>query len=169
MKISRQLSPPPMCSPLLWATFGLCVLAQIVCANEQPTNALNKVEVPQSVFADDADAGRDPFFPRSGRRVASRPTPAFAPSPQNPVPTHFSQFKLMGISGTASRRIALINNRTFEAGEEAEIKTLDGKVRIRCLEVKENSVVVLVGGSQRKEIFLGETTNPLGPSASAKL
>ena len=57
--------------------------------------------------------------------------------------------KLNGISGTAARRLAIINNRTFEANEEGVVSTTSGPVRIRCLEIKDDSVLVQVGGEQR--------------------
>jgi type II secretory pathway component PulC len=57
--------------------------------------------------------------------------------------------KLNGISGTAARRLAIINNRTFEANEEGAVSTPSGPVRIRCLEIKDDSVLVQIGGEQR--------------------
>ena len=154
-------------SGLPWlVTVGVCAVAHAGWAAS--TNAvLAKVEVPRSAFVDDAKVGRDPFFPRSGRRMASAPAPAAPSSPQAPVQASFSQFKLRGISGTTSKRIALINNRTFEAGEEGEVKTADGKSRLRCVEVKDNSVIVVVGANQRHELFLGDAVPTLGASASA--
>src|SRR5262249_28819673 len=151
---------------LLWVTLGVCVCAQAGWA--APTNSVPlSIEPPRSVFVDDAKLGRDPFFPRSSRRMASAPAPATPSSPQAPVQASFSQFKLRGISGTASKRIALINNRTFEAGEEGEVKTAEGRFRLRCVEVKDTSVVIVVAGNQRHELFLGDAAPSLGASASA--
>ncbi|MGA2751962.1 MAG: hypothetical protein ABSG59_24630, partial [Verrucomicrobiota bacterium] len=59
------------------------------------------------------------------------------------------ELKLNGISGTTGRRLAIINNRTFEANEEGVVSTTLGSVRIRCLEIKPNSVLVQIGGEQR--------------------
>ena len=59
--------------------------------------------------------------------------------------------------GNSTRRLALINNHTFEVGEQAEVKTLEGKFNVRCWEIRNRSVVVsFVGESQRKELFLNE-------------
>jgi hypothetical protein len=76
------------------------------------------------------------------------------PSPNKNV---FDRLQLKGILGNSSRRLALINNHTFEVGEQAEVKTLEGKRNVRCWEIRNRSVVVsFVGESQRKELFLNE-------------
>lgn len=59
------------------------------------------------------------------------------------------ELKLNGISGTTDHRLAIINNRTFEANEEGPVSTTLGPVRIRCLEIKPDSVLIQVGGEQR--------------------
>jgi hypothetical protein len=62
---------------------------------------------------------------------------------------------LKGVSGAANRRLALINNRSFSVGEEAEVVTLGGKVRIRCDAIRDESVVISVGSPpQRVELRL---------------
>jgi hypothetical protein len=62
---------------------------------------------------------------------------------------------LRGISGKANRRLALVNGQTLAVGEEAAIRTTDGVVRIRCLEIRDRSVVVAVEGeNERKELTL---------------
>jgi hypothetical protein len=117
-----------------------------------PTTALPKVDAPaaaKSVFTDDANFGKDPFFPKSGRRIATAPV---ASNPQiTEVPDRI--FILKGISVNKDRRLALINNYTFAAGEEAEVKVEGRMVRVRCVEVRERSVVISVRGVA-KEIFL---------------
>ena len=56
---------------------------------------------------------------------------------------------LNGITSGA-KRTAMINGRTFEAGEEGEVKVSSGvNLRIRCVEVKDRSAVVEVGGERR--------------------
>ena len=66
-----------------------------------------------------------------------------------PTPAVTVELKLKGISGTLARRLAIINNRTFEANEEGAVSTASGPVRIRCLEIRADSVLVQIGGEQR--------------------
>ena len=117
-----------------------------------------KFVVPRSVFVDDPKTGKDPFFPSTARRLekvlgsSGNQTPV--PAPNKNI---FDRLQLKGILGNSSRRLALINNHTFEVGEQAEVKTLEGKLNVRCWEIRNRSVVVsFVGESQRKELFLNE-------------
>jgi hypothetical protein len=57
--------------------------------------------------------------------------------------------QLKGISGAASHRLAIINNRTFATGEEGEVSSNMGVVRITCQEIKDDFVRVLVNGQER--------------------
>ncbi len=103
-------------------------------------------EIPKSVFRIPATPleGKDPFFPRSMR--------LFAPSgvQTNLQPTaHYVELRLNGVSGPLARRLAIINNQTFEVNEEGEVPTNSGRARIRCLEIKDDSVLVQVGGKLR--------------------
>lgn len=91
--------------------------------------------------------GKDPFFPRSTRR-------ALEISSSSSSGADTSALSVQGISGTGSRAFATINNRTFQAGEEGEILTPNGRFRIRCEEIKTQSVVITIGGSQRMELRL---------------
>jgi hypothetical protein len=118
-----------------------------------------KFVVPRSVFADDPKTGKDPFFPSSARRSEKVPVPGSGPPTSVPAPNKnvFDRLQLKGILGNSSRRLALINNHTFEVGEQSEVKTLEGKLNVRCWEIRNHSVVVsFVGESQRKELFLNE-------------
>jgi hypothetical protein len=105
-----------------------------------------QVEIPKSVFLMPTipQEGKDPFFPRSTRLFPSvvvktnvQPTPPVV------------ELRLNGISGTADRRLAIINNRTFETNEEGEVPTNTGRARIRCLEIKADSVLLQVGSERR--------------------
>lgn len=63
--------------------------------------------------------------------------------------------ELQGVSGSANKRLAVINNRSFQAGEEGEIKTAGGRIKIRCEEIRNDAVVVSVGNPpQRIELRL---------------
>ncbi len=62
---------------------------------------------------------------------------------------------MKGISGPKGRRLALINNQTLGEGETAQVKLGQTQVKIRCLEVRESSAVIVLDGSkERKELHL---------------
>ena len=48
------------------------------------------------------------------------------------------------------RRFVVINNHTFEAGEETEIPVSGVRTRIHCLEIREDSVLLEVAGVKRE-------------------
>ncbi len=62
---------------------------------------------------------------------------------------------LNGITGPP-RRTAMINGRTLEAGEDAEVKDHNGsKTRIKCLEIKDDSAIIeIISTGERKELRL---------------
>jgi hypothetical protein len=67
-------------------------------------------------------------------------------SDTNPPPRSIAnQLKLTGIS-QGTKTIATINNLTFEAGEEQEVKVFNGKRKIRVLEIREKAVRVKAEG-----------------------
>ncbi len=107
-----------------------------------------ELPIPLAVFDVASKPTHDPFFPLSLRKPVADTTnaaPAFSAS----------AFTLKGLSGSTGRRLALINNRTIASGENAEITTPSGKIKIRCLEVKESSVVIRAESqSEPVEIFL---------------
>lgn len=62
---------------------------------------------------------------------------------------------LKGISGSAKRRFALINNSTLEQGEETKVRVGDSNLVVRCVEIRQNSVLVRVAGEKNPvELFL---------------
>jgi hypothetical protein len=147
-------------SPVRWLNYlavgGLWV-AYAAQGAEVDTGPV-KFVAPRSVFVDDSKTGKDPFFPSSARRLekvlGSSGTQTPVPAPNKNV---FDRLQLKGILGNSSRRLALINNHTFEVGEQGEVKTREGKLNVRCWEIRNRSVVVsFVGESQRKELFLNE-------------
>ena len=113
----------------------------------------NGPPLPQSVFVmpKGKHEGVDPFFPRSSRPYGPV-FPIAASSSPGPV-TVAVDLKLKAISGLPEHRLALINNHTFEAGEEGEVVTTSGRMRIRCLEITQDSAVVQVG-PERRELHL---------------
>jgi hypothetical protein len=113
------------------------------------TNAPD-INIPESVFIipSNVTQGRDPFFPLS-QRLLMNATPANT----NNVKVAPVTLALKGISGTDSKRFALINDKTFIAGEERDVFTGASRVRVHCIEIRENSVTVEVNGT-RQEIRL---------------
>lgn len=97
-----------------------------------------------------------------GQRKGVTPTATAAPAPMfNGAPTapppRYSDLVLKNISGTAGRRFALINNQTLTAGEAARIKLGDGEVKVRCIEIRAQSVLVQVEGQEgQRELKLAE-------------
>jgi hypothetical protein len=67
---------------------------------------------------------------------------------------NFNNIVLKGISGTVDKRLAIINNKTFEAGEEGELRIGGHLTKVKCVEVREKSVVISINGVNR-ELFLG--------------
>jgi hypothetical protein len=123
--------------------------------NAQPqsntkASATTSTNAPQSVFVlpKRKQEGVDPFFPRSIRPYGPV-APIIVPTIQEPV-TVAVELKLKAISGLPEHRLALINNHTFEAGEEGEVITDKGRMRILCLEVHQDFAVVQVGPERRE-------------------
>jgi hypothetical protein len=125
---------------------------QSTANSKAPAGASNGASVAQSVFVmpKDKQEGVDPFFPRSRYPYIGR-APIVVQTPE-PVREDVD-LKLKAISGLPEHRLALINNHTFEAGEEGEIITNKGRIRIRCLEIRQDSASVQVG-SERRELRL---------------
>ncbi len=99
---------------------------------------------PQSVFVIPASSreGRNPFFPKS-----KTDAPVSKTKPDVPA---IAEIVLNGITGPP-KRMAMINGRTFEPGETGDVKLQSGaKVSIQCLEIKDDSVIIVVGTQQRE-------------------
>ncbi|MCI0746498.1 MAG: thioredoxin family protein [Verrucomicrobia subdivision 3 bacterium] len=82
-----------------------------------------------------------------------------APPPFNGAPTHppqkYSDLNLKGISGSGNKRFAMINNQTLGVGESGNVKVGDTQVRVKCAEIHDDFVVVLVGDANtRRELRL---------------
>ena len=83
--------------------------------------------------------GRDPFYPNSSRPYENAPV---AKASAGDV----SSLVLKGISGPPDHRLAIINNRTLGIGDEQDLATPQGRIHIRCIEIKDNSVMIESGG-----------------------
>lgn len=104
-----------------------------------------EVPIPQSTFIipSQPSEGRNPFFPQSSARV----------TPVKITPETHIDATLFVLNGITSppRRTAMINARTFEPGEEGEVRLPSGgKMLIKCLEIHADSATIVVGGQVRE-------------------
>jgi hypothetical protein len=81
---------------------------------------------------------------------AKRRVAAFVPHQPSkselPEPAWVKKIKLQGISGPSDHRLASINGKIFEKGDQIVLK-VDGKnVTVSCLEIRETSVSVSIEG-----------------------
>ncbi|MGB7768194.1 MAG: hypothetical protein WBN22_04995 [Verrucomicrobiia bacterium] len=115
--------------------------------NAAPAIQPDKTDVIRSVFILPASPkeGRDPFFPDSNRPYAVAVV-------AKPRVADISSLVVKGFSGLLDHRLVIINNHTFAAGDEGDVIVPLGRIHVRCIEIKTNSVVIEVGG-QRHELF----------------
>ena len=136
----------PMINPWIIAPALACVV--VTAADGAPrTNhsASNVVVRSDFVMPSNPKEGRDPFFPDSTRPYATA-------AASNPKVADVTSLKLLGFSGEVPHRFVIINNHTFAAGDEGDVTTPNGRIHLRCIEVRTNSVLIEVGG-QRRELF----------------
>ena len=134
------------------------------------TNAvLQKVEYPISDFVIEPSFGRDPFFPSSTRRTAVvEPTVVVTPevkpekievgppkgmvnsldpSQAQPVAedNELAFLAVKGIIATTSRRVITLHTTVrsyiFRTGDSMTVRVPDGRLRVRCLEIRGRSGV----------------------------
>ena len=152
-----QIPRPPLRAwmPILAAaTLGFALTAraaQSPPASHGKTQAVTNAppaepEPATSVFINAAtpQEGRDPFFPQSTRHKPQ----VFQPTTSGPS-VAIAELELKGISGGADHRLAIINNRTFESGEEGTVNSNVGRVRLTCKEINADSVRVILNGTER--------------------
>ena len=132
----------PLAMAFLLGCFPALTASASARADESTTNAM-----PQSVFVMPSSPkdGRDPFFPDSLR-------PYQTAAAAHPKAANMASLKVLGFSGDVPNRFVIINNHTFAAGDEGDVTTPTGRIHLRCIEVKTNSVVIEVGGRLR-ELF----------------
>lgn len=63
-----------------------------------------------------------------------------------PEPSWAKEIKLQGISGAGDKRLAIINDRTFQKGDTLEVKAGNRSVKVQCLDVCETSALVGIAG-----------------------
>jgi len=72
----------------------------------------------------------------------------------NPV-----DLELRSITGTKQHRRAVINGKAFSPGETLLVKLPTGALKVRCVEIRERSVIVTVnGGPAKRELRLAAGT-----------
>jgi hypothetical protein len=146
---------------------GLALVFAALAAGGGQTNAPVKppanapasvaVEIPKavlerkSVFHADSKTARDPFFPNSARRGASKLASVPAVAPETPKAKPVDLLELKGIAGPPSRRFALVNGQLLSVGEEAYVSTSAGSIKVKCVEISENSVVLTINDEQQKK------------------
>src|SRR5437660_1441908 len=79
------------------------------------------------------------------------PVPLFNGAPTFPPPK-FTELVLKGISGPPNNRLAMVNNRTFGVGESALVKVGEAQVKVKCLQIRPDSVLVSLDGAEQKEL-----------------
>jgi thioredoxin-related protein len=79
------------------------------------------------------------------------PEPLFNGAPTFPPPK-FNDLVLKGISGPKNNRLAMINNRTLSVGETDQIKVGETQLKVKCLEIRADSVLVSLDGAEQKEL-----------------
>jgi hypothetical protein len=87
---------------------------------------------------------------RDGKSFAAEPSSVdpnalFASMPSAPR-SNPTNLVLKGLSGSANRRFAMINDGTFMLQEKAKVRLGDSNVTITCLQIGKDSVVVQVAG-----------------------
>ena len=133
-------------------TLTLCPVAHA----SDKTAQTNAPPVPKSVFVDNPQAGKDPFFPNSSRRLQT--LVRVAPTNKTPqISGVLERLTLKGISGTKGQPLALINSSTVAQGELADIRCGREVFKILCIEIRDRSVLVaLHGTSETRELKLRE-------------
>lgn len=135
------------------------------------------VAFPKSTFLTTLEAGQDPFFPSSQRRLPKAPEPPKVKPPLLPPavilvppPTPVvvppldligsAKLTLRGLSGTKTRRVAVLHTGArsydFFKGDSTLIRLPnDQQLKVRCVDIRERSALFEAGG-ETKELFLRE-------------
>jgi hypothetical protein len=126
---------------------GVALSLLVAPAESSASPTLVPAGAPKSVFVDDVEFGRDPFFPASVRRPKILIKTSDNEPPRPMVPDFVV---LKGISTFQGRKLAIINNYTVGEGEEFWLKTGGQPLRIKCVEIKDKSAVVSVSGATKE-------------------
>ena len=127
-----------------WLSVGFVMVLPVAAAPVAQPAAPEVVLRSVFVIPTNSKDGRDPFFPNSTRSFETV-------SAVRPNAGDVSSLVLKGISGLPNHRLVIINNHTLGVGDEADLVTPQGRIHIRCVEIKARSVVIESGG-QRQEL-----------------
>ncbi len=129
---------------VLFATLSPAAAAPIVQTSGTLIQTNQTPVVPRSVFIQPSSPkeGRDPFFPNSLRPYAS------AVVTSSPT-TDLSSLFVQGTSGSPDHRLVIINNVTFGVGDDAEVITSQGRIRIHCIAISDDSAVIEAAGQSQ--------------------
>jgi hypothetical protein len=127
-----------------WLSAGFVMVLPVAAAPVAQPAAPEVVSRSVFVIPTNSKDGRDPFFPNSTRSYETV-------SAARPNAGDVSSLVLKGISGLPNHRLVIINNHTLGVGDEADLVTPQGRIHIRCVEIKARSVVIESGG-QRHEL-----------------
>jgi len=109
------------------------------------------------MVAAESEAGVDEVLTKVGVQVSRHDVVAVKPTKKAPEPVWLTKIKLQGISGSDSRRLAIINGKTFAVGDEVKIKAATNTVTIRCVSIGDTSVTVTMDGIDgERELRLAE-------------
>jgi hypothetical protein len=127
-----------------WRAVLCCSLAAAVlpvAADDARRPAAASSPAPISVFNQPTSPkdGRDPFFPSSTRLFASMVIPK---SKSNDL----SSLVIRGKSGSSDRPLVIINDVTFAVGDERDVITPEGRIRIHCLQIVGDLAVIEANG-----------------------
>jgi len=112
--------------------------APLMAAPTAPPTGTNSV-LSVFILPTSPAAGRDPFFPQSNRTYETAGTI----TNRN---VEVTALVLKGFSGSPDHRLVIINNHTFAAGDAGDVTTSQGRIHVRCVEIKSRSVVIEVDG-----------------------
>ena len=90
--------------------------------------------------------GRTTIVIARGTRQESKPSGVITWNVPGAKPVRYDGLDLKILSGTPQRRLATVNNQTFLVGETLRVAVRDTSLRVRCLEIRERSVLVEVQG-----------------------
>ncbi len=126
----------------------LLALLSVAVAQPVPPAVTTPPPVPLSIFIQPSSPkeGRDPFFPLSTRPYTSA---VVATNTKD-----LSSLVMVGMSGTPEHPLVIINNITFAVGDEREVVTPQGRIRIRCIQIIGDMAVIEANG-QRHQLRYG--------------
>lgn len=110
-------------------------------------------EIPRSVFEipSSPDEGLDPFFPKSTRLFGQ------GPSRTDAAPAVRVTLALRGLAGVPGDRLATLTTREnpprsliLAEGETGTLNTKAGEVRVRCVQIEDDRVLVEINGVRQE-------------------